>query len=157
MTDGISTHPQFHLKTLFAFVTCVAVFCAAAVWVLQAETLDRFPFLFFPSIPVMGVGLLLSLLVCLGTLGTAVTFVVRTRPRPITSLIFFGCVVLAFIVDESAIWRLFLVMSSSAAVLVAETLVRRLPAAQIVTAVLAIVFTVGYYFLSLFGLASAGV
>jgi hypothetical protein len=150
---------RFRLKTLFAFVSCVAVFCAAAVWVVRGKAFDswRFPFLFSPSIAMMGVGIIGSLVFCLGALIAIATLVVRTRPRPLTSLVFFGCAVLVFVVDELAHLRLLLVMTGSAVAFLAETVVRRLPTSQIVAAVFAIAFTAGFYFLLLFGLAAGGV
>jgi hypothetical protein len=150
---------QFQLKTLLGLVACSAVFCAAAAWIIRADTLDslHFPFLFMPSIPMMGVGIIGSLVVCLGALAASGTLVVRARRRPLTSLLFFGTVALVFVVDESAHLRLLLVISSSAVTFLAETLVRRLPTSQIVASVFAIVLAGGYYFLLLFGFASAGV
>ena len=159
MTDLDSKSSQFQLKTLLGSVTCIAVFCAAASWIIQSEGLDtwRFPFLIMPPIPLMGVGIIGSMVFCVAALIASVTLLVRAHPRPIASLLFFGCVTLVFVVDESAQLRLLLVMSASAIVVLAETLVRGLPKSQVVAALLAIAASCGYYFFMLFGLASAGV
>ena len=159
MTALDTKSSQFQLKTLLAWVACIAVFCAAANWIIQSEALElwRFPLLFMPSIPLMIEGISGSMVFCVAAVIASVTLVVRARPRPLASLLFFGCVTLVFAVDESAQLRLLLVMSASAIVVLAETLVRRLPKSQVVAAFLAIAASGGYYFLLLFGLASAGV
>ena len=105
----------------------------------------------------MGVGIIGSLAVCVGALIASATLVLPARPRPVTFLVFFGSLILVFVVDESAQLRLLLVVSSIASVFLVQTLVRRLPKSQIVAAVLAIVLVIGYYLLLLFGLAPAGV
>lgn len=87
----------------------------------------------------------------------SVALVLTTRPRPHSSLLFFGCVLLAFGVDESAQLRLLVVTSAASGVFLAETLVRRLPKTQIIAAVCAMFVAVGYYFLLLFGIAAGGV
>ena len=149
MTNLDPKSSQFRLNTLLASVTCMAVFCAAASWIIQSEAFElwRFPFLFMPSIPMMIVGIIGSMVFCVAALIASVTFFVRARPRPIASLLFFGCVTLVFVVDESAQLRLLLVMSASAIVVLAETLVRGLPKSQVVAALLAIAASCGYYFL----------
>jgi hypothetical protein len=146
------TPKQFQLKTLFAVVTCVAVFCAAVAWVSGANSpgasLSTFPMLFTPSVWVMGLGLLLGPLLCLGMLVTSLVLAIRTRPRAITSLLFvgmavFSCGVVAY--SNSCSSRLLLAMSAASAVFLGETLIRRLPMAQMTAAAFSVVYTCGFY------------
>jgi hypothetical protein len=140
-------------------VAISAVYCAAAAWIVRAENFEswRFPFLFMPSTGMMGIGIIGSLVFCIVTFIASGILVMWRRTRPLTSLLFFGCVVLVFVVEESAFLRLLLVMLVSAVAFLAETLLRRLAISHVIAGALAIAFTGGFYFLVLFGLASGGV
>ena|SRR6056297_504039 len=56
-------------------------------------------------------------------------------PEAASSLLFFGCVLLVFRVDESGQLRLLVVMSKASGVLLEESLVHRIPKTQIAGAV----------------------
>lgn len=154
---------QFSLSTLLGVVTCVALLSATAAWVLEKD-LPRvswhFPVLFYPSIPMMKVGILVVPIVCFAIILAALVLTYRSSPRALSSLYFFGTIPLVFglrIVESPNCIRWLMAISVGSLALIAETLARRLPKQQLIAALLSAVIPIGAYVFLLSAIAAAGV
>ena len=164
MNQEIKTGPcQFGIAVLLALTSCIGVFCALAMWVVQSNalgTLDDIPVPVVPSIPFMGFGLFAVPIICLLLVLAILFLVLRSKPRPFTVLIFFGFVAMAIFMS-SGWWdnslRLLAAMVFSTIAMLFETLLRNLPRSQIAAAALSTAVSFGYYIFLLSAVVSASV
>ena len=154
---------QFSLSSLLGVVTCVASLSATAAWVLEKD-LPRdswhFPVLFYPSIPMIGVGILVVPIVCFAIIIAALVHTYRSSSRALSSLYFFGTVPLIFglrIVESPNCIRWLMAMAVGSFALIAETLCRRLPKQQLIAALLSAAIPIGAYVFLLSAITAAAV
>jgi hypothetical protein len=124
-------------------------------------TLTDLPIWFVPSIPLLGVGLFITPILCLLLLIFIIVRFSRVRPRPYSLIIFLASVGLAVIVTGGTLmWNYSLhsliFMCCSGVLVLAEVLARKLPR-HFGSAVSALVICCGYYFFLLSAVSSASV
>jgi len=157
---------RFGLRELLATTTVFAIFCGAMFWIFrsdQLESVDSFPLLFVPSIPVLGFGIVVVPFVALAMLAFIVAIFARTPTRPYSIPLFLGLVVAPLAVglfrgsttDYSMRWLV--AIGLSAMVVFGEVLIRRLPRPHLEAAGLAIAVAIGVYFFLMCGLISASI
>ena len=154
---------QFGTLSIFALITAVAVLCALVIWLLDSsfnQDFELIPPLFVPSIPMMGIGIVILPFVCLPTTVALLVVVAKTSPRPYSIIVFIGLQVAAFFVDVSY-WgngiRLVLAMLLALIAMFVEMHVRRIVETRLVLTILTAIIVACWYVAVICIAASAGV
>lgn len=170
---------QFHLRDLLIWTAVFAVFLASMNRIATSDNthfgIDDIPRLFWQYLPVdvlhelIGFGLLVVPLICIGASIWIAVRLFRHPGRPYALFLFLGYVlflfswtlldifgIMWFSLPESSSVRLLVTMSLSSLLSVVEVLVRRLGRASLITSLMAIGVSFGYHFFLVCAAVCAG-
>jgi len=151
---------QFSMRSVFGLTAIIALLFAMSAWINSPTDLKIAP-LFAPSIPMMGVGMILSLFLWITSVIIIASLVIRKAPRPLSLTLFAGLQIVGMLADVSY-WhigtKLILAMLLACIIMCAEVYFRKLPSAYLSTCVpLSLAIVGAWYVAAICVAASAAV